>query len=263
MKRRSDRLTAAMRVLLAAWGLTAGWFFADFVFGLYPDMLSPPLRLTVSIVNAAVFGIVLSTLARPTATAVKNVASGLRRAVTDKPLYVTISGILAVAIGVPVGVATAFIADAAGADAGVKSVAAFIAAALGAIGGYFACRRWLSAPDEDGAARECGGYIIAYGAFFSDRSVYLSPGEGTIYVAAKTLRRLIELARLDEAANAALNNYLALTEYTEVRVLDEGGAGEHESIMRAASERALTVIVGDPAEKEEYAGAKVLSLSEL
>ena len=112
---------------------------------------------------------------------------------------------------------------------------------------------------------EYSGYILTYSAFFSDKVVYVAQLiNGKIYILGKTLRRLIELADTDAAAKKALENYLKLSEYSAVKIVNtDTGKEENEDIVALAESKLLKIIAGETDEIKETDSVKVLSLAEL
>ena len=266
MKELNKRLVLAVRLILFFWGMIAGWTFAEFIFGLYPDYLTDVYELIIKIVNAAVFGAVFSTLARPVSSLALFVGRSLRRAFIDKPLYITGSVVLGFVIGIMFGVLANAIVEIFTSLFVARFIIAFAAAAVGWYVGYLGCKRWLSSAelDEENIVIEYSGYILAYGAFFSDKVIYVSELlNGRIYVLGRTLIRLIELSDSDAAAKKALENYLRLSEYSDVRIVNDGSERtEEEAIAALAKSKLLKVIVGFAGEIED-GDVKVLSLADL
>lgn len=266
MKELNKRLVLVVRLILFFWGMIAGWTFAEFIFGLYPDYLTEVYELIIKIVNAAVFGAVFSTLARPVSMLTLFAGRSLRRAFIDKPLYVTGSVALGLIIGIMFGVLANAIVEIFTPLLVARFIIAFAAAAAGWYIGYLGCKKWLSsaALDEDNVVIEYSGYILAYGAFFSDKVLYVSELlNGRIYVLSRTLRRLIELSGSDVTAKEALENYLRLSEYSDVRIVNTGAdRSEEEEIAALAKSKLLKVIVGGAGEITD-GDVKVLSLADL
>ena len=119
--------------------------------------------------------------------------------------------------------------------------------------------------DDEREMIDYSGYVLSYGAFFSEKVVYITQLlNGKIFIVAKTLRRLITLAEADESAKKALDNYLRLTEYGSVKVIGEGDErNEEEIIVSLAKTKSLKIIVGSQSELVTSEEVKVLSLSEL
>lgn len=203
MKEPDKRIVFAVRLIMIAWGLIIGWTFAQFIFRLYPDYLSAGYELIVQMVNAVVFAVILSTLARPVSAFALFIGRLLRKTFLEKPLYVTVGAVLGAVIGVMTGVLANAIVEVFTSLFAARFIVAFSAAVLGAYTGYLGCRRWLSSTftDDENVVIEYSGYILTYSAFFSDKVVYVAQLiNGKIYILGKTLRRLIELADTDAAA---------------------------------------------------------------
>ena len=148
-----------------------------------------------------------------------------------------------------------------------KFIIDLTAAAIGAYVGYLICKKWLSsaAPDEENVIIEYSGYIVSYGAFFSDKVVYVTELiNGKIYILDSTVRKLIELSELDESAKSALNNYLKLSEYAAVKIVNTNPeTDETENLINLAENKLLKIIVGDKSEIKTERNVKVLSLGDL
>lgn len=267
MKEPDKRIVFAVRLILIAWGLIIGWTFAQFIFRLYPDYLSAGYELIIQMVNAVVFAVILSTLARPVSAFALFIGRLLRKTFLEKPLYVTVGAVLGAVIGVMTGVLANAIVEVFTSLFAARFIVAFSAAVLGAYTGYLGCRRWLSSTftDDENVVIEYSGYILTYSAFFSDKVVYVAQLiNGKIYILGKTLRRLIELADTDAAAKKALENYLKLSEYSAVKIVNtDTGKEENEDIVALAESKLLKIIAGETDEIKETDSVKVLSLAEL
>ncbi len=267
MNEPNKKLTLVVRIILLVWGLILGWWFAGFVLGLYPEYLNPVVSIALRSVNAVVFGVILATLARPVSVFALFVARKLRAMFTDKPLYVTGSVALGLVIGAMAGVLANAIVMLFTDIFAARFIIDLAAAAIFAYVGYLICKKWLSpsGSTEENIIIEYSGYIISYGAFFSERVVYVTELiNGKIYILDSTIRKLIELSNCDESAKTALNNYLKLSEYASVKIVNTNpDSDETENLLNLAENKLLKIIVGDKSEIKTEREVKVLSLSDL
>lgn len=265
MKEPDKRLQGAIKIILAVWGIITGWTFAGFVTSL-SGRLGYGTTLIVKLVNAVIFGVIFFTLSRPVAALTECVAAALKKRFTATPPAKIASVILGGAIGIMSGVLTAALVGVFTQNLPARVIVATVAAATGAYLGYLACDKWLSCRHEDELELiDYNGYVLTYGAFFVDKVVYISQLlNGRIYIAEKTLRRLIALSDSDESAKRALGNYLKLAEYCSVKLFGEGDARDEEDIiLSVARAKALKILVGTQNELKTTDEVKVLSLSEL
>lgn len=265
MNEPNKKLRAAIKIILAAWGIITGWTFAGFIAGLI-GTLSGGIVLALRIVNAVVFGVICFSLSRPVAALTEWIAAALKKRFISTPLQKIAALILGAAIGVMLGVLVAALVEIFTANLPAKVIIATVSAALGAYLGYLVCEKWLTCSHEDELEIiDYNGYVLTYGAFFSDKVVYVSQLlNGKVFVAEKTLRRLITLADTDATAKAALNNYLKLVEYCSVKIFGEDDErSEEEIILSAARTKSLKILVGSVGEVTQSEDVKVLSLSEL
>ncbi len=261
----NKKLILIVRLILIVWGAMAGWAFARFIFREYPEFLRDGTELVLTVVNSCLFAAVSATLAKPVSTLALSAARAMRKSVADKPLYVTGSVILGVIIGVMLGILSVTIVGVFTKLFVVKFVVAVTVSVAGAYFGFLGCRKCLSTADvaEDDVVIEYSGYILTYGAFFSPKVVYMSQFiNGKIYVLNKTLRRLIELS--DGEGKAALDNYLKLSEYCSVKVINSASErAENDDIVTLAEGKLLKIVVGTPDELKNAENVKVLSLADL
>lgn len=267
MNEPNKKLTLVVRLILLVWGLILGWWFAGFILGLYPEYFNPAVGIVIRTVNAIVFGVILATLAKPVSVFTMFVGRKLRSAFTEKPLYVTGSVALGLVIGAMAGVLANAIVELFTAVFAAKFIIDLTAAAVFAYIGYLICKKWLSTnvSTEENVIIEYSGYIVSYGAFFSERVVYVTELiNGKIYILDSTVRKLIELSNCDESAKTALNNYLKLSEYASVRIVNtQPDSDETENLLNLAENKLLKIIVGDGSEIKTERNVKVLSLADL
>lgn len=268
MNEPNRKLTFVMRIILAAWGLILGWWFAGFIMGLYPDYFNPIVNLVVRIVNSVLFGVICATLAKPVSAFAIFCGRGLKLLFVNKPLYVTGSFVLGIVIGIMLGVLANAIVELFTDVFAARFIIDLSVAALGTYAGYLGCRKWLVSAAEQSEEKvviEYSGYILTYGAFFSDKLPYVTQLiNGKIFILGKTLRRLIALAGEDVTAKAALDNYLKLSEYASVKILDTSDEREEtEEIIELAENKLLKIIAINESEIKTERNVKVLSLSEL
>ncbi len=258
----NKRLVLIMRVLLAAWGIITGWSFADFLFSRYPDALSNAFMLLIKIINALLFAVVFSTLARIVAAFAQGVARKIKKIISDKPLYVTGSVVLGLVIGAMIGVLANAIVSLFTSIFWARLLLAFVASVTGAYLGFLVCCKTLSekgTDDEENAVIEYSGYVLSYGAFLSERLLRAAElMNGSVYVLKETLYRV-----MTEGDGEVKERYAALTELLHVKIVEHSvGETEVERITSFAASRFLKIVTGT-LEEIPNAEAKVLPLSEL
>lgn len=265
MKNENKRLVLIMRVLLLCLGLMFGWGVAGLILT-RQTVLTDAMQLVIRSVTAAVFAAAFFSLARPCSALVRRTARSLHKTVIEKPLYKSGSVVLGVAIGVMMGILASELVELFTAAWEVRLIVSFIVAVASAYVGYLVCSRWLKSEEESITApeREYHGYVLSYGAFFSDRlNCFTQLANGPILLTGKTLNRLITLSGDDAEAKAALDRYISLSDLGAIRIVDmDDDKTETEQIVFLAKSRQLKVITALPGEITAD-GIKILPLSDL
>lgn len=266
MKDGRKKLRLVMQILLACLGLISGWGIAGFILS-KQAVFELGMKIAIRSVTALVFGVIFCSLNRPVTALVVKSARLIKSSIIQKPLYKTAATVLGIAIGVMLGILSAELVSLFTASWEIQLIVSFVVAASTAYVGYLVCARWLKGEEEAAsvpAETEYHGYVLSYGAFFTDKLNYFTQlANGPILLTGRTLNRLISLSEDDAEAKAALERYMALSSLGAIRIVDLGDEKtETEQILFLARSRLLKVITALPGEIEAE-GIKILPLSEL